>query len=260
MRSQEGYVDLGNYRLYYQTYGTGFPILLLHGANTCLQFMNHSTTWELGNWLVDQGFRVVAFDQHGSGQSTHLDDFPLDYFDKSANDAIRLLDQLKIKNIGVIGVSEGATTALNLAIHYPERVELVVADSGSYYVAKEMLAVEEDPDNAWPKTWQYLLNEVHGEGYAAELQAARRKLLSRLADNKTDLFQGRLAEIQCPTLLTACTGDIYGLNHQAKKMGEIIPNAQVKIFRGGDHPVMWNLTDKFSRELKDFLYRILRSA
>jgi pimeloyl-ACP methyl ester carboxylesterase len=259
MRSQEGYVDMGNYRLYYQTYGAGFPILLLHGANTCLQFMNHSATWELGKWLVDQGFRAVAFDQHGYGRSSHLSDWPLDYFNKNTEDAVRLLDHLKIKSFGVIGVSEGATVALNLAIRYPERVELVVADSGSYYFTEEMLAVEEDPDNTWPEPWQCLLNEVHGEDYAAELQVARREMLGRLAENKIDLFQGRLAEIKCPTFLAACTGDIYGLNRQTREMGEIIQNAKVKIFRGGDHPVMWNQTDQFSLELKEFLIRILKT-
>ena len=259
MRNQQGYVELNNYSLYYETYGKGFPILLIHGTMGSAKFMNHAATWELGNWLVDLGFQGVTFDQYGFGNSTHITDFGVDYFSRNTDDAIALMDHLKISEAVVIGVGEGATVALNLAIRYPERIEAVVADSAGYMFTEEMLEAEEDPDNAIGESWQQLMIEAHGQNYASLLLEARKRLLSLLVKEKIDLFQGRLGEIKCPTLLTACTGDVYRLNRQAKEIGASIPGAVVKIFRGGEHPVMWTMTEQFSDILKDFLIGMLKS-
>jgi pimeloyl-ACP methyl ester carboxylesterase len=259
LRKKEGYVELDNYRLYYQCYGAGFPILLIHGTMGSSIFMNHAATWELGDWLVELGFCVVNFDQHGFGKSTPITEFSKDYFQKNIDDAIAVLDHLKIGRVVVIGVSEGAAVALNLAIHYPERIVAVVADSAGYVITEEMLEADLDPDNAMGEAWQQLMIEVHGDKYASHLLEARKRWQDSLVKKGTDLYQDRLGEINCPTLLTACTGDIYRLNRQTKEMGVLIPGARVKIFRGGDHPVMWTLTQQFSIELSDFLIGILKS-
>lgn len=259
MKYQEGYAELDGYRLYYQTYGIGFPILLLHGTLGSSALMNHTATWKLGDWLVERGFRVVAFDQHGCGKSSRVDSFSEDYFQKNVKDTTRVLDRLKINDFGIIGVSEGGTIALNLAINYPERVSIVVADSAGYCYNEEMIEADEDPDNGMPEEWRKVLVEDQGEEYTLALEKARKKMMGYFAGQEIDFFQNRLSEIKCPTFLAACTGDIYRLNRQNRKMSSLIPGVKIKIYRGGSHPVMWNLTDQFAPELDEFLIRVLKS-
>ena len=257
MRQEEGYLERDDYRLFYQTWGRGFPILLLHNATGSALFMNHSATWRLGQWLAEQQYQVIVFDQHGFGKSSPQKALRLDFFQKNAEDAVALLDHLKISQVVVLGVGEGGTIALNLAIKYPERVLAVVADSAGYYVTEAMLEADADPDNAPPPAWQQLWEEAHGDK-AEPLSESRTNLLRALAEQKIDLCQAQLSEIKCPTLLMACTGDIYQLSGQNKEMGQLIPYAIVKIFRGGDHPVMWNLTPQFEQELGNFLTQTLK--
>ena len=259
MHSQQGYVERSGYKLYYETFGRGFPILLVHGILGCGRFMNHAATWELGDWLAELRFKALAFDQYGFGESTRATDLLADYFWRTPEDIIALLDHLKIDQVVVIGVCEGAVAALNLAIRYPERVVAVVADSPGYQITEDMLEADADPDNALEEAWQRLLEETHGLDYAASLIKARHELLKQLAQEKTDLYQGRLGEIKCPTLLTACSGDIYRLNRQTREIGAQIPGAQVKIYRGGGQPVMWTLNPQFAPELEAFLFALLRS-
>lgn len=258
MHSQQGYVERSGYKLYYETFGRGFPILLVHGILSCGRFMNHEATWKLGDWLAELHFKAVVFDQCGFGESTRVTDLPADYFWRTPEDIVALLDHLKIDRVVVLGVCEGAVVALNLAIRYPERVVAVVADSPGYQVTEEMLEADADPDNALLGAWQRLLEDTHGLEYTAALIEARQRLLKQLAREKTDLCQGRLGEITCPTLLTASTGDIYRLNRQTREIGAQIPGAQVKIFRGGGQPVMWTLTPQFTPELEAFLFSLLR--
>lgn len=259
MYGEQGYIERSGYRLYYETFGRGFPILLIHGIPGCGRFMNHAATWELGDWLAELRFKAVAFDQYGFGESTRGTDLSIDHFWRTPDDIIALLDHLKIYQVVAIGVCEGAVTALNLAIRHPERVVAVVADSPGFRVTEEMLEADADPDNGLEGDWQRLLEETHDSDYAAALIRARSRLLEQLAQEKKDLYQGRLGEINCPTFLTACTGDVYRLNRQTKEIGSQIPGSQVKIFHGGAQPVMWTLTAQFAPELEAFLVTLLRS-
>ncbi|MCB0124884.1 MAG: alpha/beta hydrolase [Caldilineaceae bacterium] len=111
----EGNAEHDGARLWYATYGSGFPVILLHGG------LGHS-----GNWgyqvpaLVDAGYQVVLIDSRGHGRSTR-DERPFRY-DLMASDVAAVMDTLQLERAAFVGWSDGAVIALSLAMDAPSRV------------------------------------------------------------------------------------------------------------------------------------------
>src|SRR3954447_12260691 len=110
----QGYVEHDGARIWYATYGSGSPAILLHGG------LGHS-----GNWgyqvpaLVRNGYRAVVIDSRGHGRSTR-DARPFTY-ELMASDAAAVMDRLQIEQASLVGWSDGACTALVLASQAPAR-------------------------------------------------------------------------------------------------------------------------------------------
>src|SRR6202022_1079499 len=113
--NDQGYVGHDGARIWYATYGSGPPVIGLHGG------LGHS-----GNWgyqvpaLVSAGYRAVLIDSRGHGRSTR-DARPYTY-ELMASDVLAVMDVLHLKRAGLVGWSDGACSALVLAAKAPSRV------------------------------------------------------------------------------------------------------------------------------------------
>ncbi len=99
-------------------------ILLIHGFASKV-----ATNWGDTGWirfLLREGFRVVAIDNRGHGDSSKLYDPALYSSPIMAEDARRLLDHLGIASADVMGYSMGARITAFLAMHHPERVRSAI--------------------------------------------------------------------------------------------------------------------------------------
>jgi len=104
--------------------GAGDPVLLIHGFAS-----NHAVNWLGTMWvktLTGAGYRAIALDNRGHGQSGKPYD-PAAYTPAvMAEDARRLLDHLAIERADVMGYSMGARIAACLAVRHPERVRALL--------------------------------------------------------------------------------------------------------------------------------------
>lgn len=100
--------------------GEGEAVVFLHG------FAGASSMWTAIGLMPLDGFRTIAFDARGHGQSGKPVD-PDAYGEELVNDVIRLMDDRGIAAAHVVGYSMGAETALRLAAEYPDRILSVVA-------------------------------------------------------------------------------------------------------------------------------------
>jgi pimeloyl-ACP methyl ester carboxylesterase len=113
--SDQGYADHDGARIWYATYGSGPPVILLHGG------LGHSGNWGyqvLG--LISSGHRVVLIDSRGHGRSTR-DARPFTY-ELMGSDVLAVTDALQLEKAAVLGWSDGACTGLVLAKQAPARV------------------------------------------------------------------------------------------------------------------------------------------
>jgi pimeloyl-ACP methyl ester carboxylesterase len=129
------YAELNGLKMYYEIYGTGFPLVVLHGA-----FMTIGTMGALVPMLAEAR-QVVAVELQGHGHTADVDR-PLSY-EQMADDVAALLRHLGIERADVFGYSMGGGAALQLAIRHPELLrKLVVASASS------------TSDGAHPEVWE----------------------------------------------------------------------------------------------------------
>lgn len=109
----EGFIAVGNTRVYYTRAGEGEPVLLLHGG-----FLDHRMWEQQVKALTAGGFQVVTIDLPGHGRSQNGDSTLL------VQDCLHtVLDSLSIHKASLVGLALGGTSATDFALAYPGRVK-----------------------------------------------------------------------------------------------------------------------------------------
>lgn len=117
------YAEVNGVRLYYETHGEGFPLLLSHGGWT-----------DTSHWLPSVGplskrWRVIVWDRRGCGRSGDPGE---GHGWRTWRDDLRgLIDHLGIERAHVGGCSYGALLSIELALEWPGLVRALVLESGS---------------------------------------------------------------------------------------------------------------------------------
>jgi pimeloyl-ACP methyl ester carboxylesterase len=171
--------------------GEGMPVLLLHGFPDSSHVWRHQVPA-----LVEAGFRVLAPDLRGYGESDRPKEVEAYAVRHSVADAVAILDELEIERAHVVGHDWGAGVAWALAAFVPARVDrLVVLSVGHPNMYREPSLEQRQ------KGWYQLLFQF--EGVAEEL--VRRddwKLLREMLDGTGDVDR-YVADLARPGALTA---------------------------------------------------------
>jgi pimeloyl-ACP methyl ester carboxylesterase len=123
--SDSGYTPVNGIKVYYEIYGEGRPIVLLHGA-----FMTIGTNWGQLIPELSKTRKVIAIELQGHGH-TPYSDRKLD-FATLASDVEGVMNHLKVDSADVAGYSMGGEVAYQLAIRSPKRVTKLVIISSTY--------------------------------------------------------------------------------------------------------------------------------
>lgn len=110
--------------LYYEVYGAGNPVILLHGG------LANGTYYRNQIPVLAANYQVIVVDSRGHGRST-FDQQPISY-ELMASDVLGLMDQLGLKKASIVGWSDGGIIGLELAIHHPDRLNKVVAYGANF--------------------------------------------------------------------------------------------------------------------------------
>ena len=136
--TETGMADVNGIKLYYAVYGSGEPLLMLHGG------LGHSDVW--GNQIpaFAAKYKVIAVDSRGHGRSTR-DDKPFGY-DLMADDVVALMDKLGIPKASIVGWSDGGIIGLDMAIRHPERLDKLFAFGANYNLSGLKRRHRQEPD------------------------------------------------------------------------------------------------------------------
>jgi pimeloyl-ACP methyl ester carboxylesterase len=230
----------------------GEPVLLIHGFASSVRF-----NWREPGWialLVRNGFRVIAFDNRGHGESEALYD-PAQYASAlMAEDARRLLDHLGIARADVMGYSMGARIAAFLALAHPERVRsavfaglagnMVRPVAGTGPIAKALEAESIDAvNNPTARTFRAFADKTGGDlkALAACIRGAREPLTREA-----------VVRLACPVLVVAGGEDVIA--GSADDLASLVPGAEALTVPRRDH--MRTVGDRVYMEgVLDFLRR-----
>ena len=230
--------------------GDGDPILLIHGFGSSLQ-----VNWVGPGWvkvLTEAGYRVVAFDNRGHGQSSKTYD-PADYTpEKMAGDAAALLDHLGIERAHVMGYSMGARISAFLALAEPQLVATLIL--GGLGIGMVEGVGEWDPIAdallaADPATITHPRGKMF-RAFADQTKSDHRALAACITTSRTLLTEDQVARITQPTLVAVGSDDDIG--GSASALAGLMPNAESFEIEGRDH--MLSVGDRtFKRRALEFL-------
>jgi pimeloyl-ACP methyl ester carboxylesterase len=117
MDTVKSYANVNGLKMYYETYGEGKPVIVLHGG-----FGNTETFMPDLSSLA--GYKVIAVDLQGHGRTADINR-PI-VADSLANDIATLIKELNLGKTNIVGYSLGGMVALRLAIQHPELLEKAV--------------------------------------------------------------------------------------------------------------------------------------
>ena len=244
----QGYVEHDGARIWYATYGSGSPVILLHGG------LGHS-----GNWgyqvptLVRSGYRAVLIDSRGHGRSTR-DARPFMY-ELMASDVSAVMDTLNLEKAGLVGWSDGACTALILASKAPTRV------AGVFFFACNM-----DPSGAKQITeFTPILRRCigrHSQDYK-RLSATPDQFdefsdaVGLMQKTQPNYSANDLAQISVPVAIVHSEHDEFIKREHAEYLARSIPNAELVNLHGVSHFAPLQRPEQFNNAMLAFLGKVL---
>ncbi len=116
--AKSGYASINGLQLYYEMYGQGHPLILLHGGLGSIEMFGEVLP------LLAQTRQVIAVDLQAHGRTADADR-PLSY-ELMADDIAQLIEQLGLEKADLMGYSLGGSVALRTAIQHPHRVNKLV--------------------------------------------------------------------------------------------------------------------------------------
>ncbi len=123
--SISGYAPVNGIKVYYEVYGDGKPLVLLHGA-----FYTIDLNWSQLIPELSKTRKVIALEMQGHGHSP-FSDRKLS-ITALASDVVKLMDYLKIDSADVAGYSMGGSVAYQFAVQNPKRLRKLVIISSTY--------------------------------------------------------------------------------------------------------------------------------
>jgi pimeloyl-ACP methyl ester carboxylesterase len=117
------YISVFNNRIYYEEYGKGTPLLLLHGGTGSISNFQKVIP-ELSNY-----FRVVATDMPGHGRSEQADTLS---YQVMANYFSEMINLMELDSVFIVGLSDGGNTALLLAHDRPDKVKRIAVSGANF--------------------------------------------------------------------------------------------------------------------------------
>jgi len=261
---------VGDINIYYESHGDGEALLLIMG------YGQHSAHWATLIPSFSQEYRVISFDNRGTGRS---DKPNIPYTMKMMADDVKgLLDAIGVDSAHAFGISMGGMVAQELALNYPDKVISLILgctfcggtkaipstpEALAFLLSPEMgkLPVEERARVTVPWLWTQEFIDKNPEavelyvaitskyptpihGFACQAQAIAAH----------DTYE-RLPQIMAPTLVIVGDADRIIPAENSEVLASRIPNAELVILRNAGHGFFVDAEAEATRAILDFLRR-----
>jgi pimeloyl-ACP methyl ester carboxylesterase len=238
-----GYAEVDGIRLFYATIGHGAPVVVLHGG------LANSDYWGNQVKALAPHHLVILVDSRGHGRSTR-DAAPYGY-DLMADDVVALLTQLNIPRADIVGWSDGAILALDMAMRHPERVRRIVAFAANTRTSGVNPNVEGNPSFA-------AFIKRAGEEYQRLSPTPRDYAgfvaqISHMWESQPNWTDAQLRSIKAPTLIMDGDHDeAIRLSH-TEYIAATIPMARLLILPNTSHFAFLQDPAQFNAAILHFL-------
>jgi pimeloyl-ACP methyl ester carboxylesterase len=247
------YLQVDDARIYFEVYGKGEPVVLLHGG-----LFGYIDEFARLIPALSRDYMVIAIATRGHGKS-ELGRRPLSYR-LFAEDCAAIIRSLQLPPVNLIGFSDGAIAAYHVAATHPDRVRRLIAVGGplglrGYSAAG---AAELDRYNTPAKL----------EGFASAFVARRKRLmpdstvwssfvrqLNAMWSEPEYISQEAVRAIRTPALVAAGDRDQYLTLEHLLEVFRLLPQGRVAVIPGSGHTVFDSQHDLMVGLIREFLGR-----
>lgn len=226
----------------------GPPVVLLHhGLGSIMAWRGQVSP------LVEAGYKVIAYDRWGYGESGARQGLDLPYFRTDLKDLNSLLDQYKIQKAALIGHSDGGTMTLYYAAQQPERVSCLVSVAAHIYIESKMepgiLGIQQA--FVTDERFRTGLKYAHGDKY----EMVFHNWFDGWYKPESIAWDMRqlLSQIRCPALIVQGEEDEHASPQHAMDIAGSIPGADLWFFPGARHMLPQENATEFNSKILWFL-------
>lgn len=241
--AQSGYAPVNGIEMYYAVYGSGAPILLVHGG------LGHADVWSNQVPALAANHTVIVADSRGHGRSSRTAE-PYGYA-LMASDYLALLDILDIDKVALVGWSDGGIIGLDIAIKHPERLTKLFAHAANATVDGVLASVAED------KTFLAYIDRM-GEDYrrlskTPDEYDAFVEQISTMWATEPAYTDAELGAITTPTAIVLGDHDEAISREHTDHLAATIPGAELIILPEASHFAMLQDPDGYTKAVLDFV-------
>ena len=252
--AQNGAIDYGNnakaghyapiqgIKMYYEIYGTGKPLLLIHGNGLSISSFSKQIPY------FSKEYKVIIADSRAQGKSVDTGDI-LNY-EMMADDLNALLDHLRLDSCFVIGWSDGGINGLLLVMRHPEKVKKLAITGANLW-----------PDSTAIDPWlhRWLANAVDSLSKIKHTPDTKNqfKLMSMMT-KEPNIRLEQLKAVKCPTLVIGGDHDALLPKHTLL-IAESIPRSYLWIVPNSGHSPSVNYSRQFNETINDFFKKPYRT-
>jgi pimeloyl-ACP methyl ester carboxylesterase len=228
------YLKLQDTDLYYEIYGEGEPLILLHGNSGSIKDYYQQIP------VLSKQYKVIVIDTRGQGKSldTSKKDFTYKMF---ADDVKALADKLKLDKVNIAGWSDGGNTGLEFALKYPERLNKLITIGANAF-----------PDGVDDKLTDHFENKMLVMKELKETGKFNEQRLLKIMLTQPRIGKKDLNKIGSKVLVIAGDKDVIKQEH-TELIAKEIPNAELKIYSNATHMIPFENADQLNTDILNFL-------
>lgn len=228
------YLPLKDTRLYYEVYGEGEPLFLLHGNSGSIKDFYQQIP------VLSKKLRVIAIDTRGQGKSVDTSEKSFTYT-QFADDVKALADKLELKKINIAGWSDGGITGLEFALKYPENCNKIIAIGANAF-----------PEGVDERLVSHMKNQLLVLDIENKPEKFNERRLVEIMLNEPHISKKDLSKIKSPVLVIAGDRDVIRQDH-TEMIAKQIPNATLKIYKDATHMIPFENADELNEDIVKFL-------
>ena len=248
-------VQVGDISMYYEIYGKGEPLILLHGGYGSSEMMGGMIE------AFSKKYQVIAVDSRSQGRTTDSDEKVLTYA-QMALDVNGFMDKLQIKKAKLVGWSDGGDIALELALIHPEKISKAVVLGANF--TGEVSGVFIGVDTTWrmnPADPLFAKTKKELAKYFSTYErmapdksriASAKKKATDNAYNNPKITLAQLNSIQVPFLVMAGDHDMFTIEHTIA-LYKNLPQASLYIVPDATHISPWEEPELVHAEILRYL-------
>ena len=235
------YLNTRGFKMYYETYGEGEPLLIIHGNGGSINNFLYQIPY------FSKSYKVILADSRAQGKSVDTKD-SLSY-EMMADDLNALLDSLHTDSCYVIGWSDGGINGLLLAMRHPDKVKKLAVTGAN--LTPDTTAVD-------PFVYHWAMNYNKQLASMKQTDSVKNMMkLAHLLSYEPHIRIDQLNKIRCPALVIGGDHDILLPKHTLL-IAASIPNSYLWIVPNSGHSTPIVYKEQFNETINDFFSKPYR--